>query len=365
MRAIISGGGTGGHIFPALAIADRIKKRNPKAEILFVGAEGRMEMDRVPKAGYKIEGLPIAGLQRKKFWKNVSLPYKLWKSMNRASTILNEFQPDVAIGVGGYASGPLLRAAQRKGIPTILQEQNSYAGLTNKILAKRAKHICVAYDGMDAFFPANKITITGNPVRENLKTISISPQDARTSFGLHPDKKTILIVGGSLGAKCLNEAMEASTQFWIDHPEMQVIWQVGKVHFDRFSKTETAKLETIECLAFVDHMDYAYQAADLLICRAGALTISEISLLGKAALLVPSPYVAEDHQTKNAMALVNKGAAEIIHENDIREKLTTKVTELLENSDRIASMEKEVLQLGKPNALDDIVDIIIKYAKDA
>lgn len=362
MRVIISGGGTGGHIFPAIAIADGVKKAMPDAEILFVGAEGRMEMERVPKAGYEIIALPIAGLQRKLTLKNLSLPFKIWKSMRKSVQIIKSFKPDIAIGVGGYASGPVLRAAQAKGIPTIIQEQNSYAGLTNKFLSRKANKICVAYDGMDAFFPKEKLVQTGNPVRENLKHIEVSVADARKHFGLDPIKKTVLIVGGSLGARCLNEAMLASADF-IESGDVQFIWQIGKVHFAKYSQTDVASLNNVKSLAFIDRMDYAYKAADILVCRAGALTISEICLLGKASILVPSPYVAEDHQTKNAQALVRKDAAVLIHENDIVKDFKVNVEALIHDDIRLNALRENALAMGKPNAVQDIVEVVKSVAK--
>ena len=299
-RVLISGGGTGGHIFPALSIAGEIRRRCPDADILFVGAENRMEMEKVPAAGYKIVGLPVSGFDRHNLLRNFKVLFRLWKSMQMAKRILRDFRPDIAVGVGGYASGPMLKEAQKRGIPTLIQEQNSYAGVTNKLLARKADAICVAYEGMERYFPADKITLTGNPVRQNILECALSPQEARRKFGLDPDRRTLLVVGGSLGARTLNNCVKAALSE-IAGSDVQVIWQTGKAYKDEDS-TPPNVVKTM----FITNMDEAYRASDLVVSRAGASAISELQLLGKAALLVPSPNVAEDHQTKNAMSLVER-----------------------------------------------------------
>ncbi len=316
-KILISGGGTGGHIFPALSIANALKERL-NAEILFVGADNRMEMERVPAAGYEIKGLPVAGFNRKNLLKNISVLLKLRKSIAMARRIVKDFQPDIAIGVGGYCSGPTLKAAQKAGVPTLLQEQNSYAGVTNKLLAKKAKKICVAYPGLERFFPAEKIVLTGNPIRKDLLSSSISMAKARERFGLNPKMPTVLVVGGSLGARTLNESLEAGIKRLNDEG-IQVIWQTGKNFGDRGS--DAAKnLKGIVVTKFISDMAAAYAAADVVVSRAGAGSISELELLGKPSILVPSPNVAEDHQTKNARALSDKGAAILVTDTESREK---------------------------------------------
>lgn len=358
MRAIISGGGTGGHIFPAIAIADGIRRTYPNAEILFVGAEGRMEMQRVPAAGYRIEGLPVVGLQRKLTLKNLAVPFKLFRSVLKASKILKEFQPDVVVGVGGYASGPIVWAAQKRNIPTVIQEQNSYAGLTNKFLGKRAKKICVAYPNMDRFFPKQKIVYTGNPIRENILNNQWTKKEACESLGLNVEKHTLLFMGGSLGAKCINQVLINHTDAWNAMKDnCQIIWQAGKGHFDVCKESATAQLSHVTCVPFLEKMDVVYSAADLVVCRAGALTVSEICVLGKASILVPSPYVAEDHQTKNAMALVDQEATVLIAETDLQSTIVEKLREVLQN-DHIATLEKRAKAMGKPEALNDILSTI-------
>ena len=309
LRVIISGGGTGGHIFPAVSIANAIKALRPEAKILFVGALGRMEMQRVPAAGYEIKGLPIQGFDRKNLLKNIKVLYKIWKSQRMAKKIITDFRPQVAVGVGGYASGPTLNMAAAKGIPCLLQEQNSYAGVTNKLLAKKAAKICVAYEGMERFFPAEKIMMTGNPVRQQLLDTTISHEDAVRSFGFDPTKKTVLIVGGSLGARTLNESVLQHLDD-IRESGVQFIWQTGKYYSAEISERMKGQdVPNLTITDFISDMGAAYKAADLVVSRAGAGSISEFCLLGKPVILVPSPNVAEDHQTKNAMALVNKQAA--------------------------------------------------------
>jgi UDP-N-acetylglucosamine--N-acetylmuramyl-(pentapeptide) pyrophosphoryl-undecaprenol N-acetylglucosamine transferase len=345
-RFIISGGGTGGHIFPAIAIANTLKKNIPTAEILFVGAEGRMEMQKVPEAGYSIKGLPIAGLQRSFDLKNLLLPIKVLKSVTMAMKIISEFKPDVAIGVGGYASAPLLFAAKLKGIPFIIQEQNSYAGITNKILGKWAKKICVAYDSMENFFPKEKIVFTGNPVRANISGSKVTKQEALKSFDLAENKKTVLVIGGSLGAKTINQSVDTGSEK-INAENIQLIWQTGKGYF------ETAKQKvnnSIKVFDFIKQMDMAYAAADIIISRAGALSVSELCIVGKPCILVPSPNVAEDHQTKNAMALVNKNAAILVKDAEAKEKLITTLLELIKDENKQNQLSQNIKQLAIADA---------------
>jgi UDP-N-acetylglucosamine--N-acetylmuramyl-(pentapeptide) pyrophosphoryl-undecaprenol N-acetylglucosamine transferase len=314
-RFIISGGGTGGHIFPAIAIANAVKKQLPDSDILFVGANGRMEMERVPAAGYKIKGLNIAGFQRGKLMSNLGLPFKVLSSLMEARSIVKDFNPNAAIGVGGYASGPLLMAASLSGVPCVIQEQNSFAGITNKILSKRAKKVCVAYDGMDAIFPKEKIVLTGNPVRAEILNKNVNSAEAYKYFGLSESKKTILIIGGSLGARTINESVSASLNASFDN-NIQLLWQTGKSW-----SIENKGWKNVIQTAFIDRMDYAYAVADVIISRAGALSIAELQNIGKPVILVPSPNVTEDHQTHNAMALVKNNAAIMIKDNEAKEKL--------------------------------------------
>jgi len=362
MRIIISGGGTGGHIYPAIAIADALKKREPLIDILFVGAEGRMEMEIVPEAGYPIKGLWISGLQRKLTLSNLMFPVKVINSMMRCRSIIKSFHPDAVIGVGGYASGPLVKVASRMGIPSVLQEQNSYPGITNKLLAKKALKICVAYPGMEKFFPKEKIILTGNPMRSQLGN-KISRQEAAALFGLDPDKKTILAVGGSLGARTINETIRQSYDLLKDRNDIQVLWQIGKLYATHYLETPVAKLSVVRPSVFIDRMDMAYALADIVIARAGAMTISELCLTGKAAILVPSPYVAEDHQTHNAMSLVKLGAAVLIKDSDAPLKAFPEAIKLLDNADQIATLEMEIKKLGRPHAADDIAQIILNIAQ--
>jgi len=338
IRVIVSGGGTGGHVFPAIAIANALRRIEPSSEILFVGANGRMEMERVPAAGYDILGLDIQGIDRRKLWKNLALPFKLWTAMRRAGKILRDFRPDVVVGVGGYASGPVLIAANRMRIPTLLQEQNSHAGLTNKRLGHRAAKICVAYEGMDRFFPKEKILLTGNPIRRTSVDIAGRRGEALEAFGLASDRKTILLTGGSLGARTLNEFMLASLPAFAKMPKVQVIWQCGAWYAERMD-IETVP-ENVKVLPFLQRMDLAYAAADLVIARAGAVTISELCAVGKPVILVPSPNVADDHQTKNAKALVAKGAARTVADSEVKNML-------LDEALRILSDEAESKKLGK------------------
>lgn len=367
LRVIISGGGTGGHIFPALSIADKLKELNPETEILFVGAQGRMEMEKVPAAGYKIEGLPVAGLQRKLTLSNFALPFKVLKSISMAKRLIRQFKPDIAIGVGGYASAPLLWAAGRLGIPTLIQEQNGYAGLTNKIVGKKAKSICVAYDGMERFFPAERIVFTGNPIRKEIVPATAQMrEEAMKFYGLDPEKKHIFIVGGSLGSGTLNNAMKK----WISDgcpggESIEIIWQCGKFYkpsVDAFMEEAKAKGLGGACLAQIQHsdfikrMDLAYAAADVVISRSGASSVSELCAAHKATIFVPSPNVAEDHQTHNAMALVNKDAAVLIKDSEAVEKLLPAACKLIENTEKIALLEKNIAVLARTDAAMTIAE---------
>lgn len=355
-KILISGGGTGGHIFPALAIANALRRRTD-AEILFVGADNRMEMEKVPAAGYKIIGLPVAGFDRKRLWRNFGVLLKLWKSIRKARKIVKDFQPDIAVGVGGYCSGPTLKAAQRAGVPTLLQEQNSYAGVTNKLLAKKAGSICVAYPGMERFFPADKISLTGNPVRKDLCETRLSPKEARKRFGLDPDLKTVLVVGGSLGALTLNESMERSINDLAGRG-IQVIWQTGKSFAER-GAVDAKGLLGVVVTPFISDMAAAYQAADLVVSRAGAGAISELELLGKPAILVPSPNVAEDHQTKNAMALVTKKAAFMIPDSEARARLGAEIVNLLADPAMLKQTGQNARAMAHLNSDEKITDRIM------
>ena len=366
LRVIISGGGTGGHIFPAVSIANKLKELNPETEILFVGAEGRMEMEKVPAAGYRIIGLPVAGLQRKLTLSNLALPFKIIKSLNIARKILKEFRPDIAVGVGGYASAPLLWAAGQLGIPTLIQEQNGYAGLTNKILGKKARSICVAYEGMERFFPSEKIILTGNPIRkEIIPAGSRMKVEAYGFYGLDPQKKHIFVVGGSLGSRTLNDAMKK----WISDgcpggKDLEVIWQCGKYYkpsVDAFMKDMADKVSTrILYSDFIQRMDLAYAAADIVISRSGASSVSELCAAHKATIFVPSPNVAEDHQTHNAMALVRKDAAIMVKDSEACEKLMSQACELLADPDRIRNMEKNIAALAKADAAMTIAEEVYR-----
>jgi UDP-N-acetylglucosamine--N-acetylmuramyl-(pentapeptide) pyrophosphoryl-undecaprenol N-acetylglucosamine transferase len=364
LRIIISGGGTGGHIFPAIAIANALKKINPENEILFVGAEGRMEMEKVPAAGYKIEGLKISGIQRKFSIKNFLLPVKIVKSVLKAKSIIKNFSPDVAVGVGGYASGPLLYAAATLKIPTLIQEQNSYAGITNKILSKRAKVICVAYEGMEKYFPSGKIIITGNPVREEMINITGKKEEACRFFGLDKNKKTVLVIGGSLGARTINESIASSLNEF-QQKGYQLVWQTGRAFADRAEQLVTdLKGEGIVTFNFIQRMDFAFAAADLIISRAGASSVSELSLVAKPAILVPSPNVAEDHQTKNAMALVNRKAARMVTDAEAKEKLLQTAWALLEDELILKSLSENISRMAVKDSALRIANEIYKLVKD-
>lgn len=359
-KVIISGGGTGGHIYPAVAIANELKAKDSSIEILFVGAEGKMEMEKVPKAGYKIVGLPIAGINRSNLLSNIGLPIKLTKSLLKARSVLKEFKPNVVIGVGGYASGPTLLMASLMGIPILIQEQNSYAGVTNKFLAKKAKKICVAYPNMEAFFSKEKIIMTGNPVRKDILDTASKRAKAMAHFGLDENRKTLLIIGGSQGARTINESILAGLNDLISN-DLQIIWQTGKLFIDRAkSGVEALQTQRVFVSDFIYEMDLAYAAADLVVSRAGALSVSELCLAAKPSILVPLPTAAEDHQTQNAMALVNANAAWIVKDVEAREKLIEKVVELADNQQVMSQLSKNIHQLGKPNAGQEIAAEVLK-----
>ena len=365
LRVIVSGGGTGGHIFPAVSIANAIKAKHPQAEILFVGAEGRMEMHRVPAAGYKIIGLPIAGFDRKNMFKNIIVLWKILKCERLAKKVIKDFKPMVAVGVGGYASGPTLKVAGSMGIPTLIQEQNSYAGVTNKILAKSAKKICVAYEGMERFFPKEKIVLTGNPVRQGLVDSRISKAEASEKFGLDKNLKTVLMIGGSLGARTLNESVLGHLDE-IRNSDVQFIWQTGKYYSDEIKKrmSEVKPLDNLCVMDFISDMDYAYAVADLVVSRAGAGSISELCVLNKPAILIPSPNVAEDHQTKNAMALANKSAAIFLKDADAPEKLVEMAINTVNDSDMLRTLAENAGKMAFRNSADVIADEVCKLAEE-
>ena len=364
LSVLVSGGGTGGHIFPALSIANEVKRRFPDARILFVGAEGRMEMEKVPAAGYNIIGLPVSGFDRKHLLRNFKVLARLMKSMTLAKKILNDFKPQIAIGVGGYASGPMLKAAQKQGIPTLLQEQNSYAGVTNKLLAAKADCICVAYEGMERFFPKEKIVLTGNPVRRNLLECSATPEQARQAMGVDPAKRTILIIGGSLGARTINNAIIDGLKMIGDNPDVQVIWQTGKIYDQQCREALLASgVKNVVQMPFISNMDMAYRAADLVVSRAGASSISELQLLGKAAILVPSPNVAEDHQTKNAQALATRGAAVMVTDADAGQSLVPTMIDTVADAALTASLADNAAKMALRDAAEHIVDEVEKIIK--
>lgn len=362
LKIILSGGGTGGHIFPAVAIANELKKLVPIIEILFVGALGKMEMEKVPAAGYKIIGVPIAGLQRKFTLQNFKLPFLIIKSLLKTKKIINEFKPDVVVGTGGYASGPLLKVATNKGISALIQEQNSYAGITNKILSKKVNKICVAYEGMDKFFPKEKLILTGNPVRQDVIDIVDKKNESLTYFKLDETKKTVLIVGGSLGAKAINEAIGSGLVEFATN-DIQLIWQTGKIYFET-AKKQTADFETknIKVTDFISRMDLAYAVADVVISRAGAGAISELCLVQKPCILVPLPSAAEDHQTKNAMALVNKQAAIIIKDINASKDLVKETIVLLNNEVKRQQLKNNIKELAFPNSANIIAKEVLKLA---
>lgn len=361
LNIIISGGGTGGHIFPALSIANAIQKRNSNVKILFVGAHKRMEMEKVPAAGYPIIGLPIMGLQRKWSLKNLAFLPKLYLSLVKCKSILKSFKPQIVIGVGGYASGPLLYKAQKMKIPTIIQEQNSYAGITNKLLSKRAKKICVAYENMERFFPKEKILLTGNPIRKDLINLELLKDRAKEHFKLKEKQKTLLVVGGSLGALTINESMAKNLDELI-RKNVQVIWQTGKHYYTKaLQALENYKNHDVQVHQFINRMDYAYAAADFIISRAGAGSISELCVTSKPVILIPSPNVAEDHQTKNAMALVEKNAAIMLKDSEAREKLVDTFFNLANDEDLQKKLSENIKKLAKPNADERIIEEIFKW----
>jgi UDP-N-acetylglucosamine--N-acetylmuramyl-(pentapeptide) pyrophosphoryl-undecaprenol N-acetylglucosamine transferase len=363
MKVIVSGGGTGGHIFPAVSIANEIKERFPDAEILFVGALGKMEMERVPAAGYRIVGLPVMGFPRKPSLKMFTFFWKLFQSMRLANKVIADFKPDVAIGVGGFASGPVLKAAVRKGVPAVLQEQNSYAGVTNKLLASKVNKICVAYPNMERYFPAEKIVVTGNPIRKNLIEGIVNKTEAYGYFKLNSEKPVVLVVGGSLGARTLNESVMANLEL-ICQSEAQVVWQTGSFYYqEMLERLGDNCPKNLQAMEFVSRMDLAYAVADVVISRAGAGTISELCLLGKPSVLVPSPNVAEDHQTKNAMALVENQAALLIKDADSKEQLWSETFKLLADKQRLNSLSENIRKLAKPNAATEIVDVILEVVE--
>ncbi len=357
LNVLVSGGGTGGHIFPALSIANEVQRRHPEAKILFVGAEGRMEMEKVPAAGYNIIGLPVSGFDRKHLLRNFKVLSRLFKSMGLAKKILNDFKPNIAIGVGGYASGPMLKAAQKQGIPTLLQEQNSYAGVTNKLLAAKAECICVAYEGMERFFPQEKIVLTGNPVRRNLLECGATPEQARQAMGVDPNKRTILIIGGSLGARTINNAIIDGLSKIGEAYDVQVIWQTGKIYDQQCREAlDASGVKNVAQMAFISNMDMAYRAADLVVSRAGASSISELQLLGKPAILVPSPNVAEDHQTKNALALANRDAAIMVCDADAANSLVETMLATVTDGNKLTTLGGNVLKMALHDAAERIVD---------
>lgn len=358
-RFIISGGGTGGHIYPALAIAGEIKKRFPDAEILFVGASDRMEMQKVPQAGFPIEGLWISGLQRKLTIDNLMFPFKLISSLWKARKIIKKFRPDVVIGTGGYASAPTLKVAQWLGIPTVIQEQNSHAGVTNKWVCQKAKKICVAYDNMEKFFPKEKIVKTGNPVRSDLLNITVNKDETVSFFGLNPNKKTLLVLGGSLGARRINQLVEKNLSLF-EKLDVQVLWQCGKLYYEEYKKYDNTNVKVLQ---FIDRMDFAYNLADLIISRAGASSVSELCIVGKPVVFIPSPNVAEDHQTKNAQAIADKNGAILLRERDLDEKFETVFSQLITDTAKQKQLAENIKKMAQPNATKDITDIIIQLIK--
>jgi len=363
-KFIVSGGGTGGHIFPAISIANALKNKFPDADILFVGAEGRMEMERVPSAGYRIEGLPVSGFDRKNLLRNVKVLFNLMKSIMKARSIIKKFRPEVVIGVGGYASAPTLRAASAYGIPTLIQEQNSYAGVTNKLLSKKASKICVAYDNMEKFFPASKIIKTGNPVRQDLLKTQNKAKEAYQFFGFDPTKKTLLIVGGSLGARTINQSVTAQLK-QLTEANIQVIWQTGKYYFESaLQSADSFKSASLLVTDFVSRMDYAYSIADLVISRAGASSISELCLLSKPTILVPSPNVAEDHQTQNALALVRKEAALMIKDSEAINSLIPEAIKLINNDVELLKLAENIFKMAEKDSAERIADEVIKLVKN-
>jgi len=360
LKFIISGGGTGGHIYPAIAIANELKSRFPEAEFLFVGASDKMEMQKVPQAGYKIEGLWIAGLQRKLTLQNMMFPLKLTSSLWKSRKIIKNFKPNVVIGTGGFASGPLLQMANSLNIPTVIQEQNSYPGITNKLLSKKANAICVAYENLERFFPKDKIVFTGNPVRQDLLNVETKRQEGINYFKLDADKKTLLILGGSLGARRVNQLIAKELDFLLASG-VQVFWQCGKLYFEEYNHFN--EKDNVQVVAFIDRMDLIYATADFVISRAGASSVSELCLVGKPTIFIPSPNVAEDHQTKNAKAIVDKNGAILLRENELEEKFETVFSDLISNEVLQKTLSENIKKLAKPNATKDIVEEISKLIK--
>ena len=362
-KVIISGGGTGGHIFPAIAIANAIKAKYPDSKILFVGALGKMEMEKVPAAGYEIIGLPIMGLQRRLTLQNLKFPFKLLASLSKAKKIIKDFKPDVVVGVGGYASGPLLKAATKKGVPALIQEQNSYPGITNKLLAAKVQKICVAYDGMDKFFPKEKILLTGNPIRQDIKNLAAKRIRGIEHFGLAESKKTVLVVGGSLGAKMINQSIDAHIDEFAKN-DVQLVWQTGKLYVDEAQMAvEPYADKGIKTMPFITKMDYAYAVADVVISRAGAMSVSELSVAAKPTIFVPLPSAAEDHQTKNAMALVNNHAALLVTNAEAKEKLVSTLMELIKDEEQQQKIAANVSKLAHEDAADIIANEVIKLVQ--
>ncbi len=365
VRIIISGGGTGGHIFPAVSIANALREIYPEVDILFVGAEGRMEMEKVPASGYKIVGLPVVGLQRKLTLKNLGFPFKLLKSLRLAKKIVKEFKPMVVVGVGGYASGPVLKVAQRMGIPTLIQEQNSYAGITNRLLAKKANAICVAYDGMERYFPKGKISLTGNPIRQGLSDVESKTSEAYEFFNIPQNNKVILVVGGSLGARTINQSIGAGLDEVAKTENITLLWQTGKLYYKGITESIKGKdYRNIKVFDFIHRMDLAYSLANLVVSRAGACTISELCLVGKPSILVPSPNVAEDHQTKNAKALVSKNAALLISDADAPKRLVVEMIEILGKEQTLNELATNIKKLALPKAAEDIAKKVLNLAAD-
>ena len=361
IRIIIAGGGTGGHFFPAVAIGHALKRIRPDADLLFVGANGKMEMEKVPQEGFNIKGLDIAGFNRSNLLKNIWLPYKILKSALQARKILNEFQPDVVVGVGGYASFPMLQSAQGKGIPTLIQEQNSFAGKSNKILSRRAKAVCVAYDNMDRFFPKDKIVITGNPVRKIISQTAVSREDGQVWLSMNPKKITVLVIGGSLGAKSINESIDASLEELMKE-NIQVIWQTGKLYFEQASKRAEELKGNVKVFEFIKEMDYAYAAADIVVSRAGALAIAELCIVGKPVIFVPYPFAAEDHQTANAMSLVEHNAALLVQDNEAKTELIKKLVKLLNDNPMQEIMADNIKTLAIKDADERIANKVLEIA---
>lgn len=356
-KIILSGGGTGGHIYPAIAIANELKSRFPDAKFLFVGAKDRMEMEKVPQAGYDIKGLWISGIQRKLTAKNLLFPFKLMSSLVKARRIINEFKPDVVIGTGGFASGPLLNVAASKNIPTLIQEQNSFPGITNKILGKKVDKICVAYDGLERFFPKDKIIKTGNPLRKGLLDVNSKTEEAKSFFDLKQSKITLLVLGGSLGARRINELIESKLDF-LSMKNVQVIWQCGKLYYQQYKIYGHTK--DVQVHEFLNNMDFAYAAADIVISRAGAISVSELCVVGKPVIFIPSPNVAEDHQTKNAMAIVDRNAAMIIKEEDLNADFENKFSQLIASPEKQKQLRDNIKELALVNATNEIVDEVVK-----